>query len=315
MKNQVKINLILFSILTFLLFQSCNNDTEFIFADASKVWWLAPTIIANQNNIYTDNKLELKTFDVTTGLASLNAVLSGTADIGMVAATPLAMAAYTKENIVILGSFVEADNLIAILTNDTSDIKSPITIVKGTISEFYFIKYMKKKYGQDFKIENYNYLYKKPETAANSLTTNDANCAVIWEPYITKYLGENKNINIIRERNIYTLKLYLVTRPEILEKKKEQVVKFVKSIKMACELIENDKDKYRTDLSKFFNEEIPKEIWDNVSFKYADNSQYEAMKSNIYDDILLIEELKLKTEKHLEKTDLDYMFNYNFNLN
>ena len=99
---------------------SCSQfKSELIFADVSTNWWHAPTIIATNNEIIKDidnnkknffdkNDLRVNVFNVNSGLASKNAVLSGSADIGIVASTPLALGAYDKEKLVVLCSFVNS---------------------------------------------------------------------------------------------------------------------------------------------------------------------------------------------------------------
>ena len=174
-KNKLtnRIPLVLFAAVLLILNSCTNKDKELIYADASTVWWLAPTIIAQEQGFYKKNNLNIRTFDVRTGLASKNAVLSGSADVGMVAATPLAIGAYDKENIVVLASFVESGSLIAILAKDTI-ITEPIALVKGTISQFYFFRYME-KHDSTFNLSTANYLYMKPPALTNTLINNDAN--------------------------------------------------------------------------------------------------------------------------------------------
>ena len=136
------------------------DDNEVIFADASKVWWsAAPTVVANERDFYSQNKVSVKSFDVNSGLLSKNAVVAGNADVGLVASTPLVIGASKNEDLVILGRFVSSYSLVSLLS--TVDIKnSPCfkedvlcnelanslvtAYVPGTISEFYLRSFLEK---------------------------------------------------------------------------------------------------------------------------------------------------------------------------
>ena len=93
-------SLLVLSFVIFLL-QGCSDTAKniILFADASTVWWTAPTIIARTHDLFTKEGLTVRTFDVTDGLASKNAVVSGNADIGLVASTPLAIGASKKKKL------------------------------------------------------------------------------------------------------------------------------------------------------------------------------------------------------------------------
>lgn len=300
-------------IFTVVLLSSCSNkNKQLIYADASTVWWLAPTIIAQEQGLYEKNNLKIKTFDVRTGLDSKNAVLSGSADVGMVAATPLAIGAYDKEDIIVLASFVESDSLIAILTKD-SVISEPIALVQGTISQFYFYKYMQ-KHDSTFNLENAKKLFMKPPAITNTLNNNDANTVTIWEPFASNYDKKGLNVIEIREGNLYTLKLFLITRPDVLKNKRSEVEKFVKCIHDACIYINNNDKQVREKLEEHFNQIIPANIWNSVQFEVKlGKENYQIMKENIYDDAILTYRTGIKS-KELDKSSLDYLFDQDFTI-
>lgn len=309
LRNTLKYVLLAF---TFFYLNSCiNNDNELIYADASNVWWLAPTIIAKEKGFYEKNNLNIKTFDVRTGLESKNAVLSGSADVGMVAATPLAIGAYSKENVIVIASFVESDNLIAIISTD-SIIKEPIAVVPGTISQFYFYNYMRKHFNS-FDLDNAEYLHMGPAALTSSLTNNNAKTAVIWEPFVSNFNSKRKKYIEIRERELYTLKLFIITRPDVLKTKRKEVMKFVKSIHDACNYINSDQNDVREFLSKKFNnQKIPINIWETVDFNVkTGKNNCQIMRLDIFNDARLSFETKIK-DTELQVSDLDYLFDHNF---
>ncbi len=307
----MKIRRIILNVLCCILMLSCSKQKDqLIYADASTVWWLAPTIIADEQKIYEKNDLDIKTFDVRTGLASKNAVLARTADVGMVAATPLAIGAYEKEDIVVLASFVESDKLIAILTKEKT-IQEPVAMVENTISQFYFYKYMQKYY-PDINLDKINKLYMKPPAITNTLTNGGANAVSIWEPFAANYLSSAEGIEVIRESGLYTLQLYLITSKKVLKEKRRKVEKFVKSIDDACLYISENEDSVYRYLVERFGSDIPIDVWRSVKFevKYG-KGEYDKMKDNIYEDIVLSYQSGIKNEM-IDKKKLDYMFDDEF---
>jgi ABC-type taurine transport system substrate-binding protein len=130
MKNTFQYS-VLIALCSTLLFSCHSGDktNELTLADASVVWWMGPGTIAQKDSIYEKNELKVKTFSLQTGLESKNAVLSGAADIGLTATTPLAMGAFNKENLIVLCSYMESNSLLSLLSltneNDTASFPQP----------------------------------------------------------------------------------------------------------------------------------------------------------------------------------------------
>jgi ABC-type nitrate/sulfonate/bicarbonate transport system substrate-binding protein len=303
------------SLILFLLFitGSCSKPTnpEIIFADASTVWWTAPTIIAKTHKLYEKNNLVVKTYDVINGLESKNAVISKSADIGLVASTPLAIGASKKEDILILGSYVDSSKLISIVYRNKQDnniLPEPIGYVPGTISHFYYLQYLKKHNLVHLK-DKMNMLAVRPPSMPIIFQKKEANTAIIWEPLASLITNPpskspETNINEIRDSSLYTLRLYLVTRSDVWEKKRELVEKFLKSIQDACAEINSKDSDIRKEIERQFGypENWLKDIWEEVDFSFKND--LENMKS------LILKDAQLAIEANIlqKEPDVDYMF-------
>lgn len=313
-----------------LTLANCNskesNTDELSLADASVVWWMAPGIIADKEKIYENNGLTVNTFNVQTGLASKNAVLSGSADIGLVASTPLALGAFSQENLIVLCSYVESSDLIALVSTTPGDTaryvlpQTPVAIVKGTISELYFYNYLSKYFPDKKEAIIKDQLNVKPADVANTVKSGDAKSGVIWEPYSTMLAqSDTAKYKVTRAPDVYTHRIYIVTTPEALARKRTAIEKFVKSFQQASDLIKKEPEKAK----KILGDNFPPQkasmnlLWDKVSFDIK--VDYDNMKDLIFLDAQTAYQLKQTPAREgqprqLKPTDLDFLFRHNFKL-
>jgi ABC-type nitrate/sulfonate/bicarbonate transport system substrate-binding protein len=310
---------------------SCNThppQDELTLADASVVWWMGPGIIAQKQNIYQRHGLNIKSFDVQTGLASKNAVLSGSADIGLVASAPLATGAFSKENLIVLCSYVESKSLLSVITPKANDNplfskpSPPIAIVKGTISEFYFYNYLTKTLQlQQNEIDELikNELVVKPPDVVNAMK-GSAKSAAIWEPFGTMIAAADSNLKVNRPEDIYTHRIYIVTTPAVLAKKRSAVERFVQSFAEACDFIKTDPSTAKERIKDVFpqQEQSMNSLWQKVDFSLK--VDYDNMKALILEDGNILFHLGLTPKdsagnaRQLKPEDVQYLFNHDFKL-
>lgn len=327
--KRILLKVISISVVGVLLFGcNSNNQTtdqyeELTLADASVVWWMGPGIIAQHDSLYLKNGLKVKSFDVQTGLASKNAVLSGSADVGLVASSPLALGAFSDDNLVVLCSYVETNSNLALLTpktEDTARYSKPVptvAIVKGTISEMYLYNYLKKYYPEE-SLENIKQVYVKPPDVPNAMRNGDAKSAVIWEPFATM-IAADPSIKVNRSEDIYTFRIYVVCTPETLNKKREAINRFVASMGQACEALRNNPKSREVLKETFPNQEVSMNaLWDKMDFSLK--FDYDRMKEIILKDAQITYELgqtpkdKSGNLRELKSEDLDYYFEHDFKL-
>ncbi|GHT39941.1 hypothetical protein FACS189437_04720 [Bacteroidia bacterium] len=312
-----------------LITQSCSNTKQevekLMLADASVVWWMGPGTVAQKDSIYEKNGLKVKTFSLQTGLESKNAVLSGAADIGLTATTPLAMGAFNNENLIVLCSYMESNSLLSLLTSAQDDTtlflkpEPPVAIVKGTISELYFYNYLKTYY-PDIDISTLNQLNVKPADAVNAVKGGSAKSVVIWEPFATILSEQMPNLKICRAEDVYTQRMYIVTTPKVLAKKRAAIQNFVKSFGQACELLSTNPVKGKEILNSVFPQQASSmnTLWDKVDFSLK--FDYDTMKELIMKDAQITFDLgqtpkdKSGNPRQLKKEDIQHYFDHDFKL-
>ena len=300
---------------------------EIVFAAANTTWWTAPTIVATTNDLFSKQKLKVRTFDVMTGLASKNAVISGAADVGLVAATPLAMGAYKEEPVQILGCYAQSDSLIAIVTRkqqniNTSDecdaVQEKVAIVPGTISEWYLYSFLKDANQCDpnnlKNMENgkLSTVHLRPQDIPNVMKKGDAESAVIWEPFVTMIEPNpddpNAKYNVLRKPGIYTLSLYLITRPDVIEKKPKEIEAFVKAVSQACSTVEDSNEMIQRKMEDKFEYEHGSlnKLWKLVVFSFRQNP--DEIEREIRNDIEIAKALGRTPDS--SDPNVGYMFEY-----
>jgi ABC-type nitrate/sulfonate/bicarbonate transport system substrate-binding protein len=262
----------------------------------------------------------VRTFNVLTGLASKDAVLFGTADIGLVASTPMAMAAYHKESLIILASYIESRNLIALVAPMESNAHpvpvSPVAVVKGTISEFYLHSYLK-KYHPEINPRSVHEIAVQPAGITGMLISKSAASAVAWEPWSTKAAQTNPGLKIYRAEDVYTQRIYIVTTHKALQKKRDEIERFVKCIDVVCQKLTNDKNMQARLIKYFPSDSLSiKTLFPKVDFSLK--FDYENMKKLILEDGQSAFELGLSPKglsgptHELEAKELNYFFDHDF---
>lgn len=314
--------IVIFLAILFVLPLSCRPEKpDLVFADASTVWWTGPTILARTQNFFEAVDLKVDTFDVTTGLASKNAVVTGNADIGLVASTPIALGYYEDEPIKILCSYVTSESLIAYIGEDPGNPEvatiAPTAIVPNTISQIYFYEYLK-GHGIDPDASALRELHGRPPDIPNMIFNGSANSAVIWEPFVhqigTKVREQRPEISVSEDREgYYRLNLYLITRPEIYEdpEKREALGRFLQAVSRASKLLHTEPGislleghfDYRDErLARFLSGPQP-------AVRFGVDSEFGRLKDDLAQESrLLIESGILTDEVAFTASDIDDLF-------
>src|SRR5207253_441778 len=128
------------------------------------------------------------------------------------------------------------------------------------------------------------------------------------------------SLKVKRPADIYTHRIYIITTPEILQKKRRAVEKFVKSFEEACNLIKTDPKTAKEIIKSTFppQEQSMNALWDKVDFSLK--FDYDKMKALILEDGEILFHLGLAPKdgsgnpRHLKPEDVQYFFNHDFKL-
>lgn len=221
-------------------------------------WWTAaPFIISQGGSFFTDNGVELATLEVNSGLASKNAVVAGTADIGLSAATPLALAAARNEGLVVLGAYLRSGSVLGLVRprdwTTKPHLPEPIAIVSSTISESFLYQYFA-SLGEQRLLEQKQVkeLIQRPADIPSALRNGSAKSAIIWEPFLS-FAAEQPGFVVERNAIDFQVSLFLVTRPSVLKEHPEAIQAFLKGVEESCRYLRENSDEARRQVEARFN--------------------------------------------------------------
>lgn len=78
------------------------------------------------------------------------------------------------------------------------------------------------------------------------------------------------DITVVRDRELYSLRSYLVTSEKVWAKKRQAVEQFVRAIAKAGALVEANPDEFRKEIEQYFNypDGWLKDVWNEVDFSF-----------------------------------------------
>ena len=237
---------------------ACNRPKKLTFALPTADWWTAaPFVMAESDSFFNARNVQVSTLEVNSGLASKNAVVAGTADIGLCAATPLAMSAAKKEQIVILRTYLRSSSIIGLIRpRDLAPNQlppQPIAVVPLTISESYLYQYLVKSGQQQLMVEKkIQQLHQRPADIPGSLRSGDAKSAVIWEPFLS-LSAEQTGYQIERAVPDFEVNLYLITRPDFYNRNRAEIDAFLSAVDDSCRFLRDNPDSARRQIERRFN--------------------------------------------------------------
>lgn len=273
MNKILKISIYIIVILTL---NSCKDgkNKELILALPVADWWTsAPFIITQSDSIFKANGLSIKILEVNSGLASKNAVVAGTADIGITAATPLALAASNQETLTVLGTYLKSKSVVGIVLpiRDTALMTppTPIAIVPSTISEWYLYKYLESKNIQNILIDRkLKLLPSRPSDIPGAITSGSANSAVVWEPFLS-LIALQPNMTIDKLDIGFEVNLYLIARNNIVIENEETIKTYLKCIKQICDYLNKSPEdsQHQVEMHFGFKKDFLSSTWGKVNYK------------------------------------------------
>lgn len=264
---------------------SHKSDQELTFALPAADWWTAaPFANSRSTQLFKEAGVKVKFLEVNSGLASKNAVVAGTADVGVSAATPLALAAARKEKLVVLGTYLQSRAVVGLARPReiaTEGLVEPVAIVPSTISESFLFKYLAAR-GESQKLEN-NELKKlslRPADIPSALKNGSARSAVVWEPFLTLATQDGR---FVVERNVpeFEVNLYILTRPSLLHSDGRDVRAFLKAVEACCHHVRKNPEEVRQEIEhRFgFTNNFLTPTWGTVDYNLTND--HEKMRAEI----------------------------------
>ncbi|MEM9668888.1 MAG: ABC transporter substrate-binding protein [Pseudomonadota bacterium] len=299
-------------LLAFIALVSCGSesDSRATIAQAGSVWWNAPMFFAN--DYYSENGIEMVSFDVTTGLESKNAVVAGTADFGVVAATPLVNAALNGEDVLVLGAYMSSSELVGVVHAQDNEIdaleRGPVAYTKGTISEFYARSLLASSSNYP-SLDELTLITVTPPGIVGTLANGDARAAVGFDPFTHQALDrlQEDGFKLDVSPQKYTVYGFLITTSKYANEEPDVVTAVINSYKTASNFVTDRPAESIERLENQFSM-LPgtlKPRFDTVDFNYVTDKQ--TIQEALNREFELAAEAGLTRGLLAEANNFDYM--------
>jgi len=180
---------------------SCSNDrypgkTETLTIAAVPTELNALIYIAQDQNLFTKNGLEITLKDYDSGATAVAGILNGEADIALAAEFPIVRQVFNKKDIINFGTIAKYENTYILWRTDSGinsvhDLKGKkIGVTLTTISEFYLGRTLELN---GLNIQQVSLVDTKAADSEKALVSKEVDAVVTWEPWVNQIkqlLGE-----------------------------------------------------------------------------------------------------------------------------
>ena len=240
--------------------------------------------IAQDQQFFAANRLNVNIKDYDTGAASLEALLNGDMDISWAAEFPFVRRAFAKEKISIM-AIVSRFNEQCLFgrkdrgINTVSDLKrKKIGIPRNTIAEFYLGRFLELN---GMNIRDVSVVDVPPPKSMDAITSGDVDGVVAWEPYASQMRAKltDKALVLPIQSNQPGYGA-IIARNDWIKKHPEIVNRFLKSLAQAEDYLTRDPAAAKAIMRKWlkFDEAFTETIWSENQFSLSlDQSLIAAM--------------------------------------
>ena len=255
----------------------CQRKGKLTFALPTSDWWTAaPFLLKESESFYRDQGIELDIVEVNSGLASKNSVLAGTADVGLSAATPLALAAAREEKLVILGTYLRSSGVVGLVRRADAPPgpipPEPVAVVKSTISESFLYSYLARKGNQGLvESKELHELATRPADVPAVLSSGSARSAVVWEPFLS--LAGRRDGFVVERGDDFEVNLYLLARPSVVREHPDDIARFLAAVTRACDYLRDHSPQAQKQMEDHFRfpDHFLAEVWPLVHYEILDD--------------------------------------------
>jgi len=261
--------------------------TTLVLADTGQNFFTAPTILLRDQNLLSTRGVQLKVIDYPTGLAAKNAVLSRSADLGVVAITPVAAGTLRNEKGRLISTYVRSRAILKVATLRSpgssrtitlADLKSEwpkrrsrVGYVTGTVSEMLFDRLLQ---ATGVTRSQLRAVALKPNLMGTALINGDVDYILIWEPFILRipnssgFEPSRKVLATMKSGSYYEMSLSLVTRPDVVASKSPALIEFLRTLGEVCENMKSNPETYRSRTEKLLHHKEGElsTVWNDIRF-------------------------------------------------
>jgi sulfonate transport system substrate-binding protein len=289
MRNLGRILLItaVISVITLSFFQlikSNKNNHQTVRLAVPQIYTSALIFIADKNNYFYDEGVEVKIDVLAFGKNCLDGMLNGKYDLAVAYVTPVVKGIYQKADIKILTELHSSNENTQIIYRKDKINKYPddlylhkIGLVKGTNAEFLLSLFA----GSNLlDSERFDIIYKDLVELENSLKNGEIAAAIFWQPQAQKILEDEPQVFSTLETPFYTDFSLLIANGDYLLKNNEKVDKIIKALVRAKKFVSANPKLAQTIVEDFLpmkQKKITDNMWQGLNINLGLSQMFTVM--------------------------------------
>lgn len=207
----------------------------------------------------------------------VDALVGGSADFGTLAITPIVFQALQGSEFTIFATIQTTNHDIKVIGHHSSGINSGSSLkrkrvgyVGGTFGEIFLDRYLEK---HGLQRSDISLVSAGPPQLRDLFISNELDAIIIWEPIIQDILLDeaiNRNdVFLDVDTTLYTGRINLVARPQVLEEKQEEAKRLLKALIKGEDLIMKYPDKVRERVENWLDRRpgTLENVFDKETFK------------------------------------------------
>lgn len=248
--------------LKFLIFFSILLTPSLLHAEelllgGSKNLSLLP-MVAEQQGFYNLEKLKVRHEVISVGKLAMDAVLSGTVDVGVVVDTNLSFISFRENNLKVLATILQqsTDGLIECSPDFELTAKEiqgrTIGYFPATTSHIFLVRWLKKA---GLTMKDINPIILQPTAMMQAIKSKAVDAVSIWNPWrnqIMTQLGTDCKESV-GSKELYPSYAYLVVKQSTLQSKKKELTKLIRALLRADKFVSAHEKEAIHAYSKFTN--------------------------------------------------------------
>lgn len=251
----------------------CGKSARTInFADVTRIWWNPDPAIAETQGYFQAHNVAIRRFEVATGRESLDAVISGNADIGMAAGSPLLFAALAGRTarVKVTAAVSQSSGLVRIVSRAPGQNglpPGPVGYVKNTVSEYQLRRLF---HGMPASAD---VVAAQPAELTPLLLNSSIASFICWEPYPSIALRNAKQtglaVDIIPQEVPYQLVFYVFAGRAALQAKPAEIDRFHRALSQAAGWLAADRARAIAAVAQSIGVEpaLFSDLWPEVDYR------------------------------------------------
>jgi len=235
-----------------------------------------PVYVAYEKHFWKDLGLDVELVSFTSGRLCLDAVLSGKADAGTMAETPIVNAAFQGAPIYVVAGIHQSQKNTKVIARTDRGVSKPLDLKGhkvgvsiGTNGEFFMDQYLKRigLTRKDLQVVNL-----RPEDMAPSVIRADVDACFTWEPHIQnakKKLGDAAVI--FANDGVYKETYNIVTTQNGAKSKPKELSLLLQGLSKAIDYMRDNPDDSIAIVSRHagLDADLLKNIWSDYVFELS----------------------------------------------